>query len=141
MPFPNAPGMVKNNLFVAGYMIWDAFYTVANVPYGASTAITVMFQAYFNAAQISGIVSMLGYIGVFLYMPFINQIMRRFGKKAFLVASQTMEVATNMRYLVAFMYLLSALIQLVSYGLIYNIDRKTLENMERDLAQRREEAY
>ena len=27
--------MVKNILFVAGYMIWDAFYTVANVPYGS----------------------------------------------------------------------------------------------------------
>ena len=361
LPFPNAPGMVKNILFIAGYMIWDAFYTVANVPYGAmlslisndpaeraqlstwrsvgsmagvigtaiivpmviydassnlrgglmfwmalimgviglvcfrfmvnntvvrvnlpvtvkedtpkfnvfhamknflqnraavgatlavfgsyiaiygaSTATTVMFQAYFNAAQISGIVSMLGYIGVFLYMPFINQIVRRFGKKESIVAgccisvlayilmlilpitpdtrglvlfvvcqlinslgagigtclawslmadatdygewkfgtreegttyslhsffrklgqsigpslglllatwlgydaalgaSQTLEVATNMRYLVAFMYLLSAVIQLVSYGLIYNIDRKTLETMEKDLAQRRE---
>ena len=35
LPFPQAPGMVKNILFVAGYMIWDAFYTVANVPYGS----------------------------------------------------------------------------------------------------------
>ena len=58
------------------------------------------------------------------------------GYDATLGASQTMEVATNMRYLVAFMYLLSAVIQLVSYGLIYNIDRKTRENMEKDLADR-----
>ena len=35
LPFPQAPSMVKNILFVAGYMIWDAFYTVANVPYGS----------------------------------------------------------------------------------------------------------
>ena len=35
LPFPNAPAMVKNILFVAGYVLWDAFYTVANVPYGS----------------------------------------------------------------------------------------------------------
>lgn len=35
IPLPNAPAMVKNILFVAGYILWDAFYTVANVPYGS----------------------------------------------------------------------------------------------------------
>ena len=35
IPWPSAPDMAKNILFVAGYMIWDAFYTVANVPYGS----------------------------------------------------------------------------------------------------------
>lgn len=35
VPIPNAPSMVKNIIFVAGYMLWDAFYTVANVPYGS----------------------------------------------------------------------------------------------------------
>ena len=35
IPLPNAPAMVKNILFVAGYVLWDAFYTVANVPYGS----------------------------------------------------------------------------------------------------------
>ena len=35
LPFPGVPDMVKNILFVAGYVIWDAFYTVANVPYGS----------------------------------------------------------------------------------------------------------
>lgn len=35
IPWPSAPAMAKNILFVAGYMIWDAFYTVANVPYGS----------------------------------------------------------------------------------------------------------
>ncbi len=35
LPFPQLSGVVKNILFVAGYIIWDAFYTVANVPYGS----------------------------------------------------------------------------------------------------------
>lgn len=35
IPLPNASAMAKNVLFVAGYVLWDAFYTVANVPYGS----------------------------------------------------------------------------------------------------------
>ncbi len=35
LPFPNAHVVVKAMLFVVGYIIWDACYTVANVPYGS----------------------------------------------------------------------------------------------------------
>lgn len=35
LPFPNAPVVVKAVLFILGYVIWDAAYTVANVPYGS----------------------------------------------------------------------------------------------------------
>ncbi|MBQ2945625.1 MAG: MFS transporter [Clostridia bacterium] len=35
LPFPNAPEWAKIIIFMAGYIIWDAFYTVANVPYGS----------------------------------------------------------------------------------------------------------
>jgi len=35
LPFPNAPEWAKIIIFMAGYVIWDAFYTVANVPYGS----------------------------------------------------------------------------------------------------------
>ncbi len=35
LPFPNAPVWAKFIIFIAGYVIWDAFYTVANVPYGS----------------------------------------------------------------------------------------------------------
>ena len=35
LPFPNAPTVVKAILFIVGYIIWDACYTVANVPYGS----------------------------------------------------------------------------------------------------------
>ena len=360
LPFPNAPTMVKNILFVAGYMIWDAFYTLANVPYGsmlslitddsearaqlstwrsagsmlatilltiaipmiiydassnlrgglmfylalilgvvgffcfqfmirntvirvhiavnvredapkfnvfraiknfcrnraaigatlipvgqflgmygAQTASTIMFQSYFNAAQISGVVSVIGYLGIFLFLPFVSRIVRRFGKKepmvlgyalcvaAFVLmlilpitpdsrgltlyiicqllnmvgaglgsclsyslmadatdygewkfgtreegttyslhsffrklaqavgpsaglllatllgydsslgAAQTAAVALNMRYLTAAMYLFSAVLQFVAIAFIYNLDRKTLDSMEKDLAERR----
>ena len=35
LPFPNADVVVKAILFVVGYIIWDAAYTTANVPYGS----------------------------------------------------------------------------------------------------------
>ncbi len=35
LPFPTAPVWAKGIIFVAGYVVWDAFYTVANVPYGS----------------------------------------------------------------------------------------------------------
>ena len=35
LPFPNADTWAKVIIFIAGYVVWDAFYTVANVPYGS----------------------------------------------------------------------------------------------------------
>ena len=35
LPFPKAPDTVKAILYVLGYIIWDACYTIANVPYGS----------------------------------------------------------------------------------------------------------
>ena len=35
LPFPSAPEWAKIIIFMAGYVVWDAFYTVANVPYGS----------------------------------------------------------------------------------------------------------
>lgn len=35
LPFPNAPVWAKALIFIGGYVVWDAFYTVANVPYGS----------------------------------------------------------------------------------------------------------
>ena len=34
LPFPNAGVVLKSMLFIVGYIIWDAAYTMANVPYG-----------------------------------------------------------------------------------------------------------
>ena len=50
--------------------------------------------------------------------------------------NQLFAVALNMRYLVAGLYLVSAVLQLVGLGLIYNLDKKTLEKMNAELAER-----
>ena len=359
LPFPGMPELVKTILFVAGYVIWDAFYTVANVPYGsmmslitddpvqrsqlstfrsagsmianlvtgsllpvliydasntllgervfwialimggigllffqfmirttvirvdtevktgeempkfnvvkamgafirnraavgaslagmsgfigmygAQTAVTVMFQSYFKNARISGLVGMLSMFGVFIFMPFATTITKKIGKKegctigavvaclayvlmfalpitpdgkgmalyvlcqviamigngysscvtwaliadaidyeewklgtrnegttyalysffrkvaqglgpslglvaatavgynAILGPDQPAQIATNLRYLVPGMYLVGTVLALVAYGLIYNVDRKTLNQMNVDLEAR-----
>ncbi len=359
LPFPGMPELVKTILFVAGYVIWDAFYTVANVPYGsmlslitddpvqrsqlstfrsagsmianlvtgsllpvliydasnnllgervfwialimggigliffqfmirttvirvdtevktgeempkfnvvkamgafirnraavgaslagmssfigmygAQTAVTVMFQSYFKNAQISGLVGMVSMFGVFIFMPFATTITKKIGKKegctigavvaclayvlmfalpitpdgkglalyvlcqviamigngysscvtwaliadaidyeewklgtrnegttyalysffrkvaqglgpslglvaatavgynATLGPDQPAQIATNLRYLVPGMYLVGTVLGLIAYGLIYNVDRKTLDQMNADLEAR-----
>ena len=359
LPFPGMPELVKTILFVAGYVIWDAFYTVANVPYGsmmslitddpvqrsqlstfrsagsmianlvtgsllpvliydasnnllgervfwialimggigllffqfmirttvirvdtevktgeempkfnvvkamgafirnraavgaslagmssfigmygAQTAVTVMFQSYFKNAQISGLVGMISMFGVFIFMPFATTITKKIGKKegctigavvaclayvlmfalpitpdgkgmalyvlcqviamigngysscvtwaliadaidyeewklgtrnegttyalysffrkvaqglgpslglvaatavgynATLGPDQPAQIATNLRYLVPGMYLVGTVLGLIAYGLIYNVDRKTLDQMNADLEAR-----
>ena len=359
LPFPGMPELVKTILFVAGYVIWDAFYTVANVPYGsmmslitddpvqrsqlstfrsagsmianlvtgsllpvliydasntllgervfwialimggiglcffqfmirttvirvdtevktgeempkfnvvkamgafirnraavgaslagmssfigmygAQTAVTVMFQSYFKNAQISGLVGMLSMFGVFIFIPFATTITKKIGKKegctigavvaclayvlmfalpitpdgkglalyvlcqviamigngysncvawaliadaidyeewklgtrnegttyalysffrkvaqglgpslglvaatavgynATLGPDQPAQIATNLRYLVPGMYLVGTVLGLIAYGLIYNVDRKTLDQMNADLEAR-----
>ncbi len=52
----------------------------------ASTATSVMFAIYFGQAQLSGVVSMVGFLPMFLFMPFIKKIVGKFGKKEASVA-------------------------------------------------------
>ena len=40
-----------------------------------------MFATYFNMATMSGLVQMIGFLPMFLFMPFITKIVNRFGKK------------------------------------------------------------
>ena len=49
--------------------------------------------------------------------------------------NQLWNVAVNMRYVVASTYMLSALLQFVGLGLIYNLDKKTLAKMNEDLGR------
>ena len=206
--------------------------------YGAQTATQITFQAYFNMARLSGLIAMIPYLGMFFFLPFIGKIVTRFGKKeavtvgsfvtvlayglmlivpmspdaggvlvflgcqalaavgngfgtcvgyammadamdyeewkfhernegttyamhsffrklaqgvgpsvgivlatwlgynALLGENQPMDIALNMRYLTAAMYLFGAVIQVVSYAVIYNLDKKTLAQMESDLQLR-----
>ena len=48
-------------------------------------------------------------------------------------SDQTLKVAVNMRYMVAGGYLLGAVLMLVGVLFIYNLDKKTLSNVEREL--------
>jgi len=45
MPFPNASVVVKAVLFILGYVIWDAFYTIANGNRGRGRACSVVHLA------------------------------------------------------------------------------------------------
>jgi len=47
----------------------------------ATTASTIMFATYFGQAQLSGLIQMVGFLPMFLFMPFIKKIVDKFGKK------------------------------------------------------------
>ena len=52
----------------------------------AATANTIMFATYFNMASLSGLVQMIGFLPMFIFMPFITKIVKKFGKKEASVA-------------------------------------------------------
>ncbi len=58
----------------------------------ASTANTIMFATYFGAADMSGIVQIIGFLPMFLFMPFINKIVNKFGKKEASVAGTIVSI-------------------------------------------------
>lgn len=59
------------------------------------------------------------------------------GYVATLGPDQPFEVALNMRYLVAVMYLIAAVVQFVSVKFVFNLDKKTLEKMNSELNARK----
>ena len=61
LPFPNANTFVKAVLFVLGYIIWDAAYTMANVPYG--TMLNIVTEDAGERAQLSVFRSIGGAVG------------------------------------------------------------------------------
>ncbi len=72
LPFPNADVVIKAILFVLGYIIWDAFYTVANVPYGSMLSLITEDNA--ERAQLStwrSIGSMIGNIVPMTILPML----------------------------------------------------------------------
>lgn len=208
----------------------------------ATTANTIMFATYFNQASMSGIVQMIGFLPMVLFLPFIKKLVNKFGKKEASVAGtivsvvggvimivfpmvenrstaliiylaglilfgigmgvytcvswammgdaidynewkfgtreegtvyslhsffrklaqgvgpsivllimgalgynselgtigQSFETSHNMCWLVAGLYLFSAVVQFVGIAVIYNLDKKTLERMNEDLSAARE---
>ena len=89
LPFPNAPVWAKFILFIAGYVIWDAFYTVANVPYGSLLSLISTDPA--DRASLSAwrsVGSMIGNMLPMVILPFImyNEDGSLNGYKVFLAA-------------------------------------------------------
>ena len=58
----------------------------------ASTATTIMFATYFGKASLSGIASLVGFLPMFLFMPFIKKIVEKWGKKEASVAGSALSV-------------------------------------------------
>ena len=48
---------------------------------GSTSATTVLFQSYFGNARISGIIMLISYLPMFLFMPFLKKIVNKYGKK------------------------------------------------------------
>ena len=61
LPFPNANTVVKAILFILGYIIWDAAYTMANVPYG--TMLNLVTEDTAERASLSVFRSIGGAVG------------------------------------------------------------------------------
>ncbi len=72
VPVPNAPHIIKVIVFLAGYVIWDAFYTVANVPYGS--LLSLISDDTKDRASLSAwrsIGSMIGNMVPMVILPFL----------------------------------------------------------------------
>ena len=72
IPAPGAPEWAKIIIFMAGYIIWDAFYTVANVPYGSLLSLISKEPA--DRASLSAwrsIGSMIGNMVPIVILPFL----------------------------------------------------------------------
>ena len=61
LPFPGADTAVKVVLFILGYVIWDAAYTMANVPYG--TMLNIVTEDAGERTQLSVFRSIGGAVG------------------------------------------------------------------------------
>ena len=72
VPWTGAPYVVKCILFVAGYILWDAFYTVANVPYGSMLSLITadsVERAKLSTGRSVG--SMVGAISASVILPML----------------------------------------------------------------------
>lgn len=72
LPFPNAPTWAKAIIFIAGYVVWDAFYTIANVPYGSLLSLISAEPA--DRASLSAwrsVGSMVGNMLPMVLLPFL----------------------------------------------------------------------
>ncbi|MBR2461096.1 MAG: MFS transporter [Clostridia bacterium] len=72
LPFPKADTVIKAILFIVGYVIWDACYTIANVPYGSM--LSLITEDVGERAQLStwrSVGSMVGNILPNIILPML----------------------------------------------------------------------
>ena len=70
-------------------------------------------------------------------LGYVNNVVDEFGNASIDVTLLSWDVAVNLRYLVAALFLVSAIMQFVGLGLVYNLDKKTLAKMNTELEERR----
>ena len=85
----NASGLVKGIVFVCGYILWDAFYTIANVPYGSLLSLIseeagdrAALSAWRSVGSLIGNIAAMALLPIFIYDS-NNNIM---GERVFLIA-------------------------------------------------------
>ncbi|MBE5760925.1 MAG: MFS transporter [Clostridiales bacterium] len=66
----------------------------------ATTANTIMFATYFGMASLSGIIQLIGFLPMFLFMPFIKKIVNKFGKKEASVAGNIVSLVGGLIMLI-----------------------------------------
>ena len=89
LPVQGLPEIAKCVMFVAGYVIWDAFYTIANVPYGSMLSLISADPG--DRAELStfrSVGSMAGNIGTGIALPMLiydanNKLL---GERVFVIA-------------------------------------------------------
>ena len=72
VPVPGAPEWAKIVIFMAGYIVWDAFYTVANVPYGS--LLSLISENPADRASLSAwrsVGSIVGNMAPMVVLPFL----------------------------------------------------------------------
>ncbi len=80
----------------------------------ATTATTVMFATHFGMASLSGIVQLVGFMPMLLFMPFIKKIVDKLGKKEASVAGTLLSVVGGLIMLV-FPLISNVMLSLVVY--------------------------
>ncbi|MBQ2775844.1 MAG: MFS transporter [Clostridia bacterium] len=66
----------------------------------ATTATSIMFAIYFGKASLSGLVSVIGFLPMFIFMPFIKKIVNKWGKKEAAAAGTVASLAGGLLMLV-----------------------------------------
>jgi GPH family glycoside/pentoside/hexuronide:cation symporter len=77
-----------------------------------------MFATYFKQAQLSGLVQMVGFLPMFLFMPFIKKLVDRFGKKEAATAGTIVSLVGGLVMLVFPMVPISAALPVYMVGLV-----------------------